>query len=298
MTPSRPGLKSGSLVARRRCGGICCRPRRAGCCRLGGMSQSDRVQPPSARGSDPPTRPRCGGSTSAPALDERRPRPGPGRRSSAAGSPTPRRPGLAEPNAMVLATVDADGAPAARTVLLKGYDERGLRFFTNLGSAKAADLAANPRAALVFPWHPVARQVRVDRAGGASWAATRSRRTSRPGRGTRSWAPGPARSRQVVGSRAELDAALAEVAARFPDGEVPAPPRLGRLPGGAGGVGVLGRPDRPAARPAALPAYGGRLDDRAARARDDSPALTGPGRATTRGPHRGGDVSSTSPRVG
>ena len=55
--------------------------------------------------------------------------------------------GIGEPNAMVLATVGADGAPAARTVLLKGYDGRGLRFFTNLGSAKAADLRANPRAA-------------------------------------------------------------------------------------------------------------------------------------------------------
>ena len=69
---------------------------------------------------------------------------------------------------MVLATAAADGTPAARTVLLKGYDGRGLRFFTNLGSAKARELAANPRAALVFPWHPVARQVRVTRTGRGS----------------------------------------------------------------------------------------------------------------------------------
>lgn len=69
--------------------------------------------------------------------------------------------GLPEPNAMVVATASPDGAPSARTVLLKGYAERGFAFFTNLGSAKAGDLAANPRAALLFPWHPLERQVRV-----------------------------------------------------------------------------------------------------------------------------------------
>ncbi|MBW8485743.1 pyridoxamine 5'-phosphate oxidase [Actinomadura parmotrematis] len=68
---------------------------------------------------------------------------------------------LPEPNAMVLATATADGVPDARTVLLKGYGAAGFEFFTNYTSAKGRELDANPRAALVFPWHAVRRQVRV-----------------------------------------------------------------------------------------------------------------------------------------
>jgi pyridoxamine 5'-phosphate oxidase len=133
--------------------------------------------------------------------------------------------GVAEPNAMVLATVGADGMPSARTVLLKGYDGRGLRFFTNLGSAKAVDLAANPRAALVFPWHQVARQVRVTgavvglgRDEVEAYFATRPR-DSQVG----AWASPQS---QVVASRVELDEAQAQVEERFP-AEVPAPPGWG-----------------------------------------------------------------------
>ena len=133
--------------------------------------------------------------------------------------------GVAEPNAMVLATAGADGTPAARTVLLKGYDGRGLRFFTNLGSAKADDLAANPRAALVFPWHQVGRQVRVTgavvglgRDEVEAYFATRPRDAQ-----VGAWASPQS---QVVASRAALDAALAEVEARVP-AEVPAPPGWG-----------------------------------------------------------------------
>ncbi len=70
--------------------------------------------------------------------------------------------GLPEPNAMVLATADADGRPSARTVLLKRVDARGLVFYTNQQSHKADDLAANPHCALVFPWHAMERQVRVE----------------------------------------------------------------------------------------------------------------------------------------
>jgi pyridoxamine 5'-phosphate oxidase len=66
-----------------------------------------------------------------------------------------------DPNAMTLATVDADGLPNARMVLLKDIDERGLSFFTNLESAKGRELAANPRAALVFHWKSIRRQVRA-----------------------------------------------------------------------------------------------------------------------------------------
>src|SRR3954469_9993940 len=68
---------------------------------------------------------------------------------------------LPEANAMVLATADADGAPDARTVLMKGYDAAGIVFVTSYASAKGAELAVNPRAALVFPWHAIRRQVRV-----------------------------------------------------------------------------------------------------------------------------------------
>ena len=73
-----------------------------------------------------------------------------------------RRAGLHEPNAMTLATVDAAGQPAARMVLLKGVDARGLSFFTNRDSRKARELSANPRAALVFWWGPLQRQVRFE----------------------------------------------------------------------------------------------------------------------------------------
>src|SRR3954447_230526 len=68
---------------------------------------------------------------------------------------------LPEPNAMVVATADADGAPDAGVVLMKGYDADGFVFGTSYASAKGAQLAVNPRAALVFPWHALQRQVRV-----------------------------------------------------------------------------------------------------------------------------------------
>ena len=70
--------------------------------------------------------------------------------------------GLHEPNAMVVATVSADFAPSARLVLLKGVSEDGFVFYTNTGSRKGTELAGNPRCALLFPWHPLERQVRVD----------------------------------------------------------------------------------------------------------------------------------------
>src|SRR5215471_18521320 len=70
--------------------------------------------------------------------------------------------GLPEPNAMTLATVGADGRPAARMVLLRGFDARGFVFYTNYESRKGGELAANPRAALVFFWVELERQVRVE----------------------------------------------------------------------------------------------------------------------------------------
>ena len=70
--------------------------------------------------------------------------------------------GLDEPNAMVVATTDPDGAPSVRTVLLKGVEDGGFVFFTNHASRKGRALAAEPRCALLFPWHPLERQVRVE----------------------------------------------------------------------------------------------------------------------------------------
>src|SRR3954467_12462316 len=69
---------------------------------------------------------------------------------------------LHEPNAMVVATVSADGRPSSRMVLLKGFSDEGFVFFTNLRSRKGVELAAEPRCALLFPWHPLERQVRVE----------------------------------------------------------------------------------------------------------------------------------------
>ena len=81
---------------------------------------------------------------------------------------------LPEPNAMVVATADTDGVPDARIVLMKGYDAFGFVFVTSYASAKGAQLAVNPHAALVFPWHALQRQVRfagrVERVGDAAVA--------------------------------------------------------------------------------------------------------------------------------
>jgi pyridoxamine 5'-phosphate oxidase len=70
--------------------------------------------------------------------------------------------GVYEPEAVALATASAAGAPSARMVLMKGFDERGFRFFTNYESRKGAELAENPRAALLFHWKELARQVRIE----------------------------------------------------------------------------------------------------------------------------------------
>ena len=89
---------------------------------------------------------------------------------------------LTEPNAMVVATADADGVPASRTVLAKGIDASGVTFYTNYGSAKSADLDVNPRASATFPWYPLQRQIhvrgtveRVDAATTGAYWATRPR---------------------------------------------------------------------------------------------------------------------------
>jgi pyridoxamine 5'-phosphate oxidase len=133
--------------------------------------------------------------------------------------------GVRQPDAMTLATATPDGEVAARTVLMRGLDERGVAFYTNVESAKAADLAANPRAALVFHWRELERQVRIvgpvsrldDEEAARYWA-------SRP-RGHRMGAWASPQSRSI--SADELDSRLADVEARFADADPPLPPFWG-----------------------------------------------------------------------
>lgn len=132
---------------------------------------------------------------------------------------------LPEPNAMVLATADADGRPSARTVLLKAYDEAGLVFYTNYGSRKGRELTANPRAAVAFPWIALSRQVVVTGAV-SRLSAERSDAYfhSRP-RGSQLGAAASPQS-QVIGDRAELDRAWRQTDQAHP-GVVPRPERWG-----------------------------------------------------------------------
>lgn len=135
-------------------------------------------------------------------------------------------PAVVEANAMSLATADATGRPAVRVVLVKGVDERGIVFYTNYGSAKAGDLHANPQAAAVFAWLAHERQVRISGpVSKTSRAETEAYFASRP-RESQLGAWASAQS-SVVGSRAELEASLAQVSERFAGGPVPAPPRWG-----------------------------------------------------------------------
>jgi pyridoxamine 5'-phosphate oxidase len=135
-----------------------------------------------------------------------------------------------EPNAMTLATVDPAGMPTARTVLLKHADRQGFVFFTNRGSRKGTELAANPVAAIVLSWLPLHRQVCVrGRVAQVSAAVTAEYFRSRPwGSRIGAWASHQSRP---VGSRAELERRWAELGERWPDhghpDDVPVPPHWG-----------------------------------------------------------------------
>jgi len=122
--------------------------------------------------------------------------------------------GVGEPNAMVLATATPAGVPSARVVLLKAYDEGGFVFYTNYDSRKAAELAGNPRAALLFPWHDLERQVRVEGVVGRTSAAESELYFSSRPRGSQLGAWASPQS-AVLSSRAELAERLAEVTDRF-----------------------------------------------------------------------------------
>jgi pyridoxamine 5'-phosphate oxidase len=133
---------------------------------------------------------------------------------------------LPEPNAMVMATADADGAPDARIVLMKGYDAFGFVFVTSYASAKGAQLAVNPRAALVFPWHALQRQVRVaGRVERVGDAASDDLWNPRP-LGAQLAAVASVQS-SVVESREELEDRVRLLAEETGDGPLPRPPVWG-----------------------------------------------------------------------
>ena len=131
---------------------------------------------------------------------------------------------LNDPNAMALATADADLLPNVRIVLLKGADPRGFVFYTNSESQKGGELAANPQAALVFHWKSLNRQVRVrGRVEHVSDAESDSYFASRP-RDSRIGAWASQQSRPLA-SRAEFDAEIAAVEKLYEGQDVPRPPR-------------------------------------------------------------------------
>jgi pyridoxamine 5'-phosphate oxidase len=133
---------------------------------------------------------------------------------------------LVEPNAMTLATAAADGSVSARTVLLKDFDAEGFRFFTNYGSRKALDIAANPQVALLFFWPPFERQIAIrGRAEKVSREESADYFAKRPF-ASRIGALASDQSRPVA-TRAELEARFAELEARHADGNVPLPGHWG-----------------------------------------------------------------------
>ncbi len=130
---------------------------------------------------------------------------------------------LNDPDAMALATVGPDGQPSVRMVLLKRRDARGFTFHTNMDSRKGGELAGNPKAALLFHWKSLRRQVRIEgRAERVSdedadaYFATRSR-----GSRLSAWASDQSRP---LGSRAEFEQRVADATARFEGADVPRPP--------------------------------------------------------------------------
>ncbi len=128
-----------------------------------------------------------------------------------------------DPNAMALATVDADGLPDVRMVLMKGYDTDGFVFYSHIASQKGRELAANPKASLLFHWKSLRRQVRirglvtqVDDAEADAYFATRPKQAQ-----IGAWA---SKQSQALESRFAFEQAIAKVAAKYMIGEVPRPP--------------------------------------------------------------------------
>jgi pyridoxamine 5'-phosphate oxidase len=134
--------------------------------------------------------------------------------------------GLFMPEAMTLATATRDGTPSARMVLLKGADERGFRFFTNYESRKSNELDDNPRAALVFHWAILERQVRVEGTVERLSADESMGYYQTRGRGSRIGAWASEQSRPLD-ARETLEERVQEVEQRFRDQDVPLPPFWG-----------------------------------------------------------------------
>jgi pyridoxamine 5'-phosphate oxidase len=130
--------------------------------------------------------------------------------------------GLYEPDAMALATASPDGRPSVRIVLLKGIDERGLRFFTNYGSRKGRELDANPRAAVTIHWPTLHRAVRAEGAVERLAAEESDAYFASRGRESRlgAWA---SRQGTPIADRSVLEAAFAAASERFAGEEVPRP---------------------------------------------------------------------------
>jgi pyridoxamine 5'-phosphate oxidase len=134
--------------------------------------------------------------------------------------------GVEVPETMTLATADSDGAPSARMVLLKGADEEGFAFYSGYVSRKAGELERNPRAALVFYWRPLGKQVRVEgrvervsEAESAAYFATRPR-----GSQIAAWA---SQQSEPLASREDLDQRYAELERDYEGRDVPLPPHWG-----------------------------------------------------------------------
>jgi pyridoxamine 5'-phosphate oxidase len=133
---------------------------------------------------------------------------------------------LAEPNAMILATADREGRPSARTVLLKGIDGRGFVFYTNYEGRKGRELAVNPRATLLFPWHPLERQVivegpvaKVAREESEAYFHTRPRASQ-----LAAWA---SQQSAIISGRTVLEESMKAVERKYEGAAVPLPPNWG-----------------------------------------------------------------------
>jgi pyridoxamine 5'-phosphate oxidase len=134
--------------------------------------------------------------------------------------------GMRMPEAAAVATASPDGLPSVRMVLVKAFDERGFVFFTNYSSRKGGELQANPRAALLFHWDPLGRQVRI--AGPVSRTSAEEIAAyvrTRP-RGSQLSALASPQS-QVVSGREQLERAVAELAERYGEDELPVPENWG-----------------------------------------------------------------------
>jgi pyridoxamine 5'-phosphate oxidase len=134
--------------------------------------------------------------------------------------------GVPAPEAAAVATATADGQPSCRMVLVKAFDERGVTFFTNYDSRKGAELAANPRAALLFHWEALERQVRIEgpvqlttREESVAYAHSRGRASQLSALASR--------QSQPIADRAELEARVAELESSHPEGELPVSERWG-----------------------------------------------------------------------